>query len=80
MQLPWFGPSREEVRDLACDLVQRYGAGAYESAVCLSEAYGSLGARQNEKLHRLAAIYIQLQSQSATFEAPLAAVTARRAR
>jgi len=79
MKVPWFGPTREEVEDLAYDLVERYGADAYESAVHLSEAYRSLGARQNEKLHRLAAIFIQLQSQGGREATPRAATVSQHA-
>ena len=63
MNLPWFGPSREEIENLASDLIERYGDDAYDEALLISDAWRTLGAHMNEKKHRLAAVRIQLRAE-----------------
>ncbi|MGO4870719.1 MAG: hypothetical protein ACLPGW_08930 [Roseiarcus sp.] len=55
MNLPWFGPTREEIDETVRELVTRHGMRAPDEALHLSDAYRSIGATKNERLYRLAA-------------------------
>jgi hypothetical protein len=55
MNLPWFGPTEEEVDAVIRHLVSQHGADAHDEALRVCKAYRSLGASKNERLYRLAA-------------------------
>jgi len=55
MNLPWFGPTNEEIDAVIRHLVSQHGADAPGEALRVCEAYRSLGASRNERLYRLAA-------------------------
>jgi hypothetical protein len=55
MNLPWFGPTNEEIDAVIRHLVSQHGAAAPDEALRVCEAYRSLGASRNERLYRLAA-------------------------
>jgi hypothetical protein len=60
-KLPSFGPSREEIENIARDLIIRHGADAYDEAVHLSKiARFLLGSSSRSQLYRAAAIRIEV--------------------
>jgi len=60
MQLPWSGPSREEIIGVTTDLIVRHGLFAHDEAIHLSEVARFIGASRNDQLYRMAATEIQL--------------------
>jgi hypothetical protein len=60
MKLALFGPSREEIDRIARDLIVRYGLGAHDEAIRLSEVARLLPhGLKRSKLYRQAADHIQ---------------------
>ena len=55
-----FGPSFNEVEEVAHDLIVRHGIWAYDEAIHLSEVARSIGSLRNEKLYRLVANHTKI--------------------
>src|SRR5580658_5487288 len=59
MQLPFFGPRRNEVAATATDLITRYGLRAHDEASHLAELSARLRSRRHRVLYELAAREIE---------------------
>jgi len=59
MKTPWSGPSQEEIRAVAIDLIVRYGAQASDEAMHLAKVAQQLGAEENTRLYARAAHCIE---------------------
>jgi hypothetical protein len=55
-----FGPSFNEVEEVAYDLIVRHGIWAYDEAIHLSEVARLMGSSRNAKLYRLAANHTKI--------------------
>ena len=66
MNVLWFGPTHEEIDEVASGLIARHGADAPEEALRLYEAYRSLGALRNKRVALLAARKCALLLEGAT--------------
>ena len=64
VKLPWSGPSRDEVRAVAIDLILRHGAGASDEAMHLAGIALQLGSEANSRLYWRAARYIEIHLHS----------------
>lgn len=59
MKTPWSGPSREEVRAVAIDLMIRHGEQASDEAIYLAKVAQQLGSPDNIQLYARAAQCIE---------------------
>jgi hypothetical protein len=59
MKIPWSGPSRDEVRAVAVDLILRHGIDASGEAAHLAGIALKLGSLENHRLYSRAAHYIE---------------------
>lgn len=59
VKMPWSGPSRDEVRAVALDLILRHGSAASVEAMHLAQIASQLGSRENTRLYSRAADYIE---------------------
>jgi hypothetical protein len=60
MRLPFFDPSREEVAEVASDLIIRFGLHARDEALFLAGLSEQMRARWNRRLYRLVAHEIEI--------------------
>jgi hypothetical protein len=77
MQLPFFGPRRDEVAATATDLITRYGLRAHDEASHLAELSARLRSRRHRVLYELAAREIETSFSEAQKRLGLRQRTAR---